>query len=98
GWIAGQRKGFAAENGGGLVMSVSVAGRAGEYQNHHVRPEPPDVIHHVAQDFVAIPLLKSFVRSLGKAEVDGAREILFGSVNPSGREKFLAADYPQFVA
>src|SRR3977135_3329436 len=79
-------------------MPMPVAGRAGEYQNHDIRPESPDVVHHVAQNLVAIPFLKRLVGGLRESEIDGAREILLGSVDPPGCEQLLAADDPEFVA
>src|SRR6185503_9276498 len=79
-------------------MPMSIARRAGEHQNHHVRPEPADVVHDVAKNLVAIPFLKGLVGSFGKAKIDGAREILFGAVDSSGTEELLAADDSQLVA
>jgi hypothetical protein len=67
-------------------VSVSVARGAGEDQYDHVRAESPDVVHHVAQDLVTIPLLEGFIRRLGESEIDSAGEVLLGPIDSSGSE------------
>ena len=41
---------------------------------------------------------KRFLRSLGEAEVDRAREELFGAVDPAGSQQLLRADHAQRIA
>ena len=80
------------------MMPVSIAGRTGKDQDHHIRAESPDVIDHISQDLIAIPFLECLVGGFREPEIDGTGEILLGSVDAPGREQFLAADDSQFVA
>ena len=83
------------------MMTMPVARRAGEYQNHDVGPEAPDVIDDVAQHLIGqIPISGSVSSAVfEESEIDGAvMKYCSGSVNSPGCQQFLAADDPQLVA
>src|SRR6266478_9280604 len=80
------------------MLPVPVARRSGETQHDHVRLEAPDDPHHVAENVVVPPLLKSFFRCLGESEIDRSRKKLLGAIDPTGRQQLLGAENAQLVA
>ena len=80
------------------MLAVAVARRAAEAQDDHVGTEAADHPNHVAEDFVAAPLLETFLGRFGEAEIDGAREELLRAVDAPGRQQLLGADDAELVA
>src|ERR1019366_8744890 len=56
--VGGGGKGLLAEDGGGLVLSVSIAGSPAEAEQDHVRAVAADHPHHIRKNAVVPPLLE----------------------------------------
>ena len=56
------------------------------------RPNQPD---EIADDLVAAPLLERFLDAEREAEVDGAREVLLGAVEPVHRRELLGPQHAE---
>jgi hypothetical protein len=93
---------LAREDSRRLVLSVPVAGSAGEDGDDHVRPEGAHHRHHILENRVARPVTEGLLGALGEAEVVGAGEELPPAVDAPGGEQLLGADdaerLPQLVA
>lgn len=57
----------------------------------HIRAEVSNHPDHIPESFFFPPKIKGFLRGLRIAEVDGSREKLFGSIDPSGRHELLGS-------
>ena len=79
------------------MLAVPIPRRARKPQDDHVRPEAADHPHHVAQNLIVTPLLEGFLRRLGEAEIDRAREKLLRPVDSSRGQQLLGADHSQRV-
>ena len=90
--IGRRGEGFLAEDGRRLVLPVSVARRAAEAEQDHVRPVAADHPHHVRQNAVVSPFLQRLVGGARESEIDGAREELLGAVDLPRGQQFLRAD------
>ena len=80
------------------MLPVTIARRAAEPQNDHIRPVAADHPHHVAQDAVVPPLPHGLLGGLGEPEIDGAGEELFGAIDLPRRQQFLRAGHPKLCA
>src|SRR5262249_3858590 len=94
--VAGQFVRVVRDDSRGVVMLTAVvAGR--RHAGDHVRTGGANHPHVVCGDLVAPPLLERLVDAEGVAEVDRAREILLGAVEPMQRgELFGAKDAESF--
>src|SRR5690242_18843261 len=79
------------------MLPVSVARRAREPQNYHVRAEMPDRPDHIGENAVMSPLGHRLLGRFGESEVNGPREKLLGAVDAAGRQKLLCTDDAQKV-
>ncbi len=98
GLVGGGREGFLGQYRGGPVVAVPAGVIRGEPGDDHVGPEFSDHPDDVRQDFFLPPELECFLGGLGIAEIDGPREILFGPVDPAGRQELLGPDDPDLGA
>src|SRR5579872_684177 len=80
------------------MLAVAVARGAGESEDDDVGAEAADIPDYVSQDFFARPMGEGVLGSFGEAEVDGAGEELFTSVDFSGSEELLSTDDAECVA
>ena len=83
---------LAREDGGYLMMAMSIRRRAGEHGNDHLRPEPPDHIEHVFEDRVARPEAECLIGRLRESEIVRPREKLARPIELPGGEQLLGAD------
>ncbi len=96
--IGGSGERFPAEDRGDLMLAMAIARCAAESKDDHVGTKAADHPNHVAQDFLAAPLLEGLFGSFGESEVDGAGKELLGSVNAPGSQQLLGPDDAQCVA
>ena len=80
---------FFAEDGGNLVLAVSVLRRAGKAENDHVGTEAANDPHDVGKDALAAPFGESLFRRFGVAEVDGAGEELLCAIDLAGGQQLM---------
>src|SRR6185312_8378846 len=80
------------------MLPVSVARSSGEYRHDDLRPETPHHLDHVAEYRIARPVREALGRSLGKAEIVRAREILVRTVDASRSEQLLRANHAERFA
>ena len=82
--VGGGKVSFLAENGRGLMLAVSIARCAGEAEHHDIGLIAADHPDHVGENGVVAPFLDGFFGGFREAEINGAREELFGSVDTPG--------------
>ncbi len=93
--IAGRPVRLASDHGGGLVLAVSVAGRAREDGDDDLRPKPPQHAHGVFEQDLTRPLLQRLFQGAREPEVVGAGEELSRAVQPPRRGELLRAHEAQ---
>src|SRR5581483_798091 len=87
--IGSGAEGLLGNYAGCLVVSMAVTIRAAEAGHDNIWTEGANDAHHVGQNHVvAVPLLKSFVRILGKSEIGDTSEALLHAVIPIRRSQF----------
>src|SRR5262245_60363599 len=72
-------------------MMLSAACAVRRHAGHDVWPHGADQPYVVADNLVLPPFLKGLVDAEGKAEINGAREILFGPIEPMQCSQLLGA-------
>ncbi len=72
-------------------MVLSAAGAVDPEGHHHVGAERADVADEVAENLLPPPLLEGFFGAEGVAEVDRAREVLFGAIELVRRQQLFRA-------
>src|SRR5215469_2252527 len=92
GRIARREEALAHQDGGSFVGAVAAAA-LNVHGDDDVGPERPDEADIVADDVLAAPLGDDFFGIKGVAVVDGAREVLLGTIDAVGREQFGSAEH-----
>ena len=93
--IGGGMERLFGQDGGGLVVAVAVARRAGEREHDDVGPEAANAPDDVGENLVAAPFLQGLLGRLRETEVDGAGEVLLGAVDAARHQQFLGPDDAQ---
>ena len=68
---------------------------AADESSDDVRADRTDVPHEVAQDLVVPPLVEALLQAEGEPEVDGAREILLGPIEPVDGHELFGAEHAE---
>src|SRR5438874_2670235 len=76
-------------------MMLSAAFAAAEEADDHIRANGADVAHEVADDLVVPPFLDRLFHAERKAEVNGAREVLFRAVKAMDRQQFFRPEHAE---
>src|SRR5438105_13120617 len=74
------------------MMSVSVAWRAAEDRNDHMRTKIPNDAHDIAENRILWPVLVRLFGALREPKIVRAREVLMSAVDAARGEQLLSAN------